>query len=116
MNLAFEHRPINDGTEMEITGCSAEGEVTIPPEIDGKPVTSIGVAAFMESLGLTSITIPKGVTSIGNNAFYRCRGLTSITLPKGVTFILRDEMPRTATGKIRHRILRRQMRKRLGIN
>jgi acyl-CoA synthetase (AMP-forming)/AMP-acid ligase II len=35
--------------------------------------------------------------------------------PKGITFILRDEMPRTATGKIRHRSLRKQLRKRLGL-
>ncbi len=46
-----------------------------------------------------------------------CKGkMAGYKKPKGVTFILRDEMPRTATGKIRHRILRRQMRKRLGIN
>ena len=45
-----------------------------------------------------------------------CKGkMAGYKKPKGVSFIQRDEMPRTATGKIRHRILRRQMRKQLGM-
>ncbi|MCK5251936.1 MAG: long-chain fatty acid--CoA ligase, partial [Thermoplasmata archaeon] len=44
-----------------------------------------------------------------------CKGkMAGYKKPKSVTFILRDEMPRTTTGKIRHRILRKQLRKRLG--
>jgi acyl-CoA synthetase (AMP-forming)/AMP-acid ligase II len=45
-----------------------------------------------------------------------CKGkMAGYKKPKGVTFILRDEMPRTATGKIRHRILRNQLKKRMNI-
>jgi len=45
-----------------------------------------------------------------------CKGkMAGYKKPKGVTFLERDEMPRTATGKIRHRILRRQLIKRLGL-
>ena len=50
-------------------------------------VTSIGLYAFENCSGLTSITIPDGVTSIGDSAFKGCRGLTSITIPDGVTSI-----------------------------
>ena len=51
------------------------GEVGIPAEIEGRPVSSIGAAAFRSCDGLTDITIPPGVTSIGDNAFRRCTGL-----------------------------------------
>lgn len=54
---------ITDG-QVVITDCdtSAEGELTIPAEIEGLPVTSIGDAAFFRCSSLTSITIPEGVT------------------------------------------------------
>ncbi|MDD6983268.1 MAG: leucine-rich repeat protein [Oscillospiraceae bacterium] len=78
----------SDGTII-ITDCkeSASGAITIPSEIDGKPVTSIGSWAFENCTGLTSITIPNSVTSIGTYAFYGCSGLTSITIPNSVTSI-----------------------------
>ncbi|OUV57839.1 MAG: hypothetical protein CBC73_00075 [Flavobacteriales bacterium TMED113] len=74
--------------EVTITDCyvSARGELVIPATIDGKPVTSIGGDAFVDSR-LTSITIPNSVTSIGDFAFYDCASLTSITIPNSVTSI-----------------------------
>ena len=67
------------------------GSITIPSSIkvnDGEyTVTSIGVNAFYECSGLTSVTIPNSVTSIGNSAFYECSDLTSITIPNSVTSI-----------------------------
>ncbi len=77
-----------DGT-ITITDCdtSANGAITIPSEIDGKPVTYIGYNAFYGCTGLTSITIPNSVTYIGHNAFWYCSGLTSITISDSVTSI-----------------------------
>ena len=74
----------SDGTII-ITDCkeSAKGAITIPSEIDGKSVTSIGKWAFEYCSGLTSITIPDSVTSIGNEAFDGCTGLTSINVASG---------------------------------
>lgn len=47
-------------------------------------VTSIGVLAFEERNGLTSITIPEGVTSISVFAFEGCRDLTTVSIPSSV--------------------------------
>ena len=77
------------GGEVTITDCStsASGSLTIPSQIDGYPVTSIGSLAFQYCSGLTTITIPDSVTSIGSYAFEGCKGLTSITIPDSVTSI-----------------------------
>lgn len=50
-------------------------------------VTKIGINAFENFSGLTSIIIPTSVTSIGNGAFASCTGLTSIVIPNSVTSI-----------------------------
>ncbi|MBR0142512.1 MAG: leucine-rich repeat protein [Ruminococcus sp.] len=73
----------------EVSKCdeSAEGEITIPAEINVIPVTKIDWIAFSGCTGLTSINIPDNVTSIGEWAFLGCTNLTSINIPDGVTSI-----------------------------
>ena len=70
-----------------ITGSTATGDVTIPSELGGYPVTSIGGSAFYGSLGLTSVIIPDSVGTIGNRAFQNCTGLTRVTMSESVTSI-----------------------------
>ena len=53
----------------------------------GDSVKSIGVYAFRDCTGLTSVTIGNSVTSIGSSAFEKCTGLTSIEIPNSVTSI-----------------------------
>ena len=50
-------------------------------------VTSIGMFAFSECSGLTTVTIPESVTSIGDYAFYWCSDLTSVEIPNSVSSI-----------------------------
>ena len=57
--------------------------VSIPDEIEGMPVTSIGSSAF-NGAALTKVIIPKGVTHIHYGAFSECSSLTSVVLPEGL--------------------------------
>jgi len=50
-------------------------------------VTGIGMFAFYEYEGLTSVDIPNSVTSIGEGAFAYCNSLNSITIPNSVKSI-----------------------------
>ena len=61
------------------------GATTVPSEIAGLPVTSIGGNAFSLRIGLTSVTIPDSVTSIGWNVFLGSTSLTSVKFPDRVT-------------------------------
>lgn len=64
-------------------------DLTIPSTYKGKPVTSIGDAAFCTNNAdhLTGcITIPDTVTSIGESAFYLCE-FTNCVIPSSVTSI-----------------------------
>lgn len=83
---------INDGKELEVTMCFYSGSVVIPEEVTymgrTRKVTSIGMGAFNENEGLTSVTIPNSVTRIRDGAFDRCSGLTSVIIPNSVVFIM----------------------------
>jgi uncharacterized repeat protein (TIGR02543 family) len=60
--------------------------VTIPTNINGLLVTSIGTNAFA-GLNLASVTIPGSVTSIGEGAFESCTSLTNVNMTNGFTII-----------------------------
>ena len=63
---------VSDG-EVTITKYIGEDRaVTIPSELGGLPVTTIGEFAFSECKAITKIVIPDSVTSIENVAFNRC--------------------------------------------
>lgn len=69
-----------DNTAVIVTNYKYNGaaaDVTIPSRYQGKPVTTIGHAAFFNS-AVTSVTIPDSVTSISDEAFINCPKLTNI--------------------------------------
>lgn len=78
-----------DNTAVIVTNYKYNGaaaDVTIPSRYKGKPVTTIGHAAFFNS-AVTSVTIPDSVTSISDDAFVNCPQLTNISIPNSVTYI-----------------------------
>lgn len=67
-----------EGIELEIP--SVVGEENIP-------VTAIGSYAFMDSEGISKITIPSSVKEIGVSAFNTCMGLYDVIIPDSVETI-----------------------------
>lgn len=66
-----------------LDGDSFEGDLVIPSEIDGHPVTYIGNGCFMSDTGITSITIPKTITDLGSSVFFDCESLTEFRVEDG---------------------------------
>jgi hypothetical protein len=76
----------DDGGGVKITKyIGLKKEVSIPPNIQNNPVTSIG--GFNDKTNITKVTIPNSVTNIGSKAFADCTGLTNINIPNSVTSI-----------------------------
>lgn len=73
---------IEQGTFPEPTG-----NLTLPSELGGCPVTGIGEYAFEYHQGLQSVVIPEGVRVMGAMAFYNCTRLKSVFVPASVEFI-----------------------------
>ena len=66
-------------------GPEGGGRVIVPGEIDGLPVTEIGVGAFISS-SIKSISLPDSIKSIKNSAF-SSSSISEIDIPEGVTAI-----------------------------
>ena len=78
-----------EGSSATITGCavSPSGDLLIPGELDGYPVTDIGERAFVARRGVTSVMIPNSVITICAEAFVGCDAITSVTIPDSVNRI-----------------------------
>ena len=72
-----------------ITGYVEEprGDLVIPSELDGYPVTGIGYNVFDYCEEITGVAIPDSVASIGDYAFSRCVALMHVIIPDSVSHI-----------------------------
>ena len=83
---------VNAADKATITGYSGPGgAVTIPSELDGKIVETIGgnwppIFGYGNT-SVTSVNIPDSVTSISGNAFSGCTALNTAIIPGSVTSI-----------------------------
>ena|GEM_PF-990997 len=73
----------------EVAHCdeAADGEITIPAEVNDVPVTEIGSYAFENNWRISSVTIPDSVTRIQVAAFF-CSWIETINIPDSVTEIM----------------------------
>ena len=82
-DLAF--RLNKDGESYSVHGYGQiSGDLVIPGEFKGKPVTVIPGKAFSHYYNVTNLTIPDSVTTIGEYAFSGCFRMTSVTIPDSV--------------------------------
>ena len=89
----YQYKVDEDGKVTLTRYVGPGGDIQIPSEIDGKPVTSLGVG-FMQKDELegndtvTSVTIPEGVIEIQDNAFQSCPNLKSVKIPASMRLIM----------------------------
>ncbi len=78
----------DSGTYITITGYAGSGgSLTIPSQINGKPVTTIGEDAFFRETGITGVlNLPSSVTTIRSYAFSGCN-FSEVNIPSSVTSI-----------------------------
>lgn len=71
-------------TSATITGVidktALVGEILLPSEYNGLPVTSIGANAFADCTQITKVTLPASIATIQSGAFKGCTNLTEINL------------------------------------
>lgn len=84
-SLAFELR--EDSYAVVGIGTYDKGNLEIPSEYNGKPVTVIGASAFEKNGEIGTVVIPNSVTVIEENAFANCSNLTKVELGGKVTDI-----------------------------
>lgn len=78
----------NDDQTITINGLTDKGKtdakITVPAQIDGKPVISIENETFRDDQNIKEIVIEEGVKKIGSNTFLSCRQLEKISFPGSV--------------------------------
>ncbi|MBQ8927347.1 MAG: leucine-rich repeat protein [Oscillospiraceae bacterium] len=69
-----------------VSGANADlsGDVTVPVQVDGLPVTEIKGRSFVD-VNITTLTLPSTVEVIRQNAVLRCDDLTEVTVLEGTT-------------------------------
>lgn len=84
-HLTYTENP----TSITIDRCYpyAQGELTVPATINGKPVTEFKAEAFSQCGLLTTVDIKSPVTTIGYGMFATCWSMRKIKLPPTVTRI-----------------------------
>ena len=77
----FTYRDVPGGVEIQgIKKYIPEEELFVPEEINGKPVVSIGRAAF-KNMKFKKAILPKWITCIKESAFENCSDLEVVKLP-----------------------------------
>ena len=66
------------------------GNVVVPSEIKGKPVTTIESNAFSNNSKIVNVELPDTIVTIGSRAFANCKNLKTLTIPDSIKEIAQD--------------------------
>ena len=79
---------VNNG-EATIVGrdFTPSGDIYIPEEIDGYPVTAIADSFFKDCYKILSVELPQGLKSIGSSAFEGCTRLSKVEIANDTNVI-----------------------------
>ncbi len=69
---------LSDSEVIILSYSGTASNLSIPSEIDGKPVTAIGKNAFKGNVTISNLMIPASVTRIGADAFSDCSKLSNV--------------------------------------
>lgn len=73
---------IEGGEAVILSGHVFGSRISLPDEIENKPVTKLEKKAFLSSKALKEIRLPEGVKEIGDWAFAYCSSLERVWLPR----------------------------------
>lgn len=83
--IVYEVQADNTLTVVDYTG--THDKVTVPSNVDGMPVTTIGHYSFSDTDSLKTITLSEGISTIDEYAFSNCPNLSEVNLPDSLTAI-----------------------------
>ena len=66
------------------------GNVVVPSEIKGKPVTTIESNAFSNNSKIVNVELPDTIATIGSRAFVNCKNLETLIIPDSIKEIAED--------------------------
>ena len=80
----YEYAVLADGSAMIVSYSGDTAELVIPEELDGVPVSTLGIRAFSWHDEITSIVFPPSLTTLDDFCFSYCRKLKDVSLPATV--------------------------------
>ncbi len=84
----YKYKINSDSNSVTITKYTGQEEnVTIPAEIDGRPVIEIGEGSFSNCKSLSTVQFPDSLETIDTYAFADCDNLQDVQLPEGLKTI-----------------------------
>lgn len=84
----YTYEFIDLNTAVRITAYTGNGtSVSIPSEIDGKPVTELSEELFYKNTDITDVKVGANVKELPESCFEGCTKLTNVSLPEGLKTI-----------------------------
>lgn len=85
--IDYHYRKLDDGTVELTEYIGNQKNITVPDNILGKAVSSLGNWLFEYNSELETIVLPDSLTNIGKGAFYNCHDLKTVTMGNNVKTI-----------------------------